>query len=183
MAGIRLGVVVPPPWLRVEEVPTEVAPSKFDLGVYVDMADGALVAHWLYKKELFAAAEVEALASGFEALLRNAAEDPGCRLSALVAESEEARCRRVGEDARVHEELVVRFNATAAPYPAARTMADLFEEQARRTPMAPAVRCGETALTFAELDARANRLAGALRVVRRGPRRAGGGLPRTGRRS
>ncbi|MEV1143557.1 condensation domain-containing protein [Micromonospora sp. NPDC049799] len=43
-----------------------------------------------------------------------------------------------------------------------RTMAQPFEEQARRTPDAVAVRTGEGAVTYAQLNGRANRLAWAL---------------------
>ncbi|CAL9364004.1 amino acid adenylation domain-containing protein [Streptomyces sp. enrichment culture] len=49
------------------------------------------------------------------------------------------------------------------------TVRDLFEEQAARTPRAPAVHHGDTTLTFAELDAAADRLAAALLARGAGP--------------
>lgn len=52
------------------------------------------------------------------------------------------------------------------PHPTVRA---LFESQAARTPDAPAVLHGDTALTFAELDARADRLAAALVARGAGP--------------
>ncbi|GAA2109262.1 amino acid adenylation domain-containing protein [Streptomyces synnematoformans] len=51
----------------------------------------------------------------------------------------------------------------------ARTLPEVFERQAARTPGAPAVTDGTHALTFAELDARANRLARVLRRHGAGP--------------
>ncbi|MFJ9426302.1 amino acid adenylation domain-containing protein [Streptomyces sp. NPDC101249] len=54
----------------------------------------------------------------------------------------------------------------AASHPAVRA---LVEEQAARTPGAPAVRHGDTTLTYAELDARADRLAAALTARGAGP--------------
>ncbi|SPE64234.1 Linear gramicidin synthase subunit D [Streptomyces netropsis] len=56
------------------------------------------------------------------------------------------------------ERLLTEWSPAAAPVPEA-TMVDLFEAQAARTPDAIAVRFGETGLSYAELDARANRLA------------------------
>jgi amino acid adenylation domain-containing protein/non-ribosomal peptide synthase protein (TIGR01720 family) len=67
-------------------------------------------------------------------------------------------------------EILVDFNATAAPYPATVTASDLFEERVRLAPQALAVAAaGEASLTFGELDARANRLARHLRELGIGP--------------
>ncbi|AZQ39170.1 amino acid adenylation domain-containing protein [Streptomyces cyaneochromogenes] len=58
------------------------------------------------------------------------------------------------------------LNESPLPHPTVRA---LFEDQASRTPDAPAVLHGETTLTFAELDARADRLAAALAERGAGP--------------
>ena len=52
---------------------------------------------------------------------------------------------------------------------AGETLPALFEQQATRTPAAIAVRGDDEALTYAELDARANRLAWRLRQINQGP--------------
>jgi amino acid adenylation domain-containing protein/non-ribosomal peptide synthase protein (TIGR01720 family) len=57
-----------------------------------------------------------------------------------------------------HRRLVVENNDTATRYPDW-GIADLFEEQVRRTPDATAVVCGAQRLSYAVLNARANRLA------------------------
>ncbi|HEX6371116.1 MAG TPA: amino acid adenylation domain-containing protein [Longimicrobium sp.] len=64
---------------------------------------------------------------------------------------------------------VEAWNRTEAPYPAERCIHQLFEEQARRTPHAVAVVHEHDALTYAELDTRANRLAHHLARLGVGP--------------
>jgi amino acid adenylation domain-containing protein len=58
--------------------------------------------------------------------------------------------------------LAVEWNATAIDYPRDATVHALFEAQAARTPDAVALVAGARAITYAELDRRANRLAHAL---------------------
>jgi amino acid adenylation domain-containing protein len=55
------------------------------------------------------------------------------------------------------------------PYPRERAVTELFAEQARATPDAAAVEFGEARLSYAELEARANRLARRLRALGAGP--------------
>ncbi|MBC8088879.1 MAG: amino acid adenylation domain-containing protein, partial [Phycisphaerae bacterium] len=62
-------------------------------------------------------------------------------------------------------ELVVNgWNRTATPYPAHATLVSLMNEQVARTPDAVAVSDDTCALSFAELDRRANALAARLRA-------------------
>ncbi|WP_238009491.1 amino acid adenylation domain-containing protein [Dactylosporangium sp. AC04546] len=60
------------------------------------------------------------------------------------------------------------WGGTAADLPA-RTAVDLIAEQVARDPAATAVVCGADALTFGDLDARADRLAGHLASLGAGP--------------
>ncbi|UQA97199.1 amino acid adenylation domain-containing protein [Streptomyces halobius] len=98
---------------------------------------------------------VEAAARHIETLLKQAvdrAEEPVANLPMLAPEE--------------HEDLVRTRNATDAPYPGDTTLHGLFEEQAARTPDRNAIAAGAThpALTYAELDARANQVARGLRA-------------------
>ncbi|GGS58609.1 non-ribosomal peptide synthase/polyketide synthase [Actinokineospora fastidiosa] len=68
------------------------------------------------------------------------------------------------------ERVLTGWNATATPFPAT-SYPEEFERQAALTPGATAVVCGDTALTFAELDAAANRLAHRLIAQGVGPDR------------
>src|ERR1043165_442443 len=55
--------------------------------------------------------------------------------------------------------LLETWNVTATPYPSQQCIHALFEDQVARTPDAIAVVQGDIALTYAELNAQANRLA------------------------
>src|SRR5262249_21048849 len=59
--------------------------------------------------------------------------------------------------------LLQEWNATERDYPRDRCVHELFEARAKETPDAIAVKSHDGALTYAELDARANRLAHRLR--------------------
>ena len=79
---------------------------------------------------------------------------------------------RLGElpllDAAERVEVVEGFNATAREVPSA-TLPDRFEAQVARTPGATALVFGDVQLTYAALDARANRLARHLAAEGIGP--------------
>jgi non-ribosomal peptide synthetase component F len=61
--------------------------------------------------------------------------------------------------------VLVEWNATQADYPQDKCVHELFEAQAARTPEAIAVVCDNERLTYAELNARANRLTHHLRAL------------------
>ncbi|HGE8315897.1 TPA: amino acid adenylation domain-containing protein [Serratia marcescens] len=60
------------------------------------------------------------------------------------------------------EHLLHGWNRTERDYPLDQTLAALFEQQVRRTPHATALVSGAESLSYAQLNARANRLAHAL---------------------
>ncbi|MFI6151838.1 non-ribosomal peptide synthase/polyketide synthase, partial [Kitasatospora sp. NPDC051170] len=97
--------------------------------------------------ELFEAASVELLAERWVRAVRALVADPSVRLGAVDVLGEAER-RRVLSD----------WNDTAAELPAV-SMAGLFDARAARTPDAVAVVHEGVALSYGELDARANRLA------------------------
>jgi amino acid adenylation domain-containing protein/non-ribosomal peptide synthase protein (TIGR01720 family) len=110
----------------------------------------------------------------------------GQRLAAMYHEVLRAMADDVDGDARAtylppgeRRLLLQTRNATDAAYPAA-TLSELFAAQARRTPHAVAVGSEVGMLTYAELDAAANRLAHALREAGAGPERfVAVGVPRS----
>ncbi|WP_338927196.1 amino acid adenylation domain-containing protein (plasmid) [Mycetohabitans endofungorum] len=68
-------------------------------------------------------------------------------------------------NAAQQQRLLVEWNATVQPVPDA-TLPELFEQQVERTPDATALVCVDQTLSYAELDAQANRLA--HRLIRLG---------------
>ncbi|MGW7418064.1 AMP-binding protein, partial [Streptomyces sp. NPDC054863] len=80
-------------------------------------------------------------------------------LAALARLEPESPIARLGLATPVeHHRTLVEWNATARDVPL-RTLPELFEAQVTRMPDATAVVFGDTRLTYAELNARANRLA------------------------
>ncbi|MTE22329.1 amino acid adenylation domain-containing protein [Streptomyces sp. TRM43335] len=112
-----------------------------------------------YDPELFDVGTVRAIADRLCLLLTGIADDPGRPLRALAWTTVEER-RRMLED----------WNGTEHGSPE-RTLVDLFEAQAARTPGATAVTCAGDHLDYAELDARAGRLAHRLAEAGAGPER------------
>ncbi|MBV6697676.1 non-ribosomal peptide synthase/polyketide synthase [Kitasatospora aureofaciens] len=108
-----------------------------------------------YATDLFDAATVEALFARWVRLLEAVMADPERPIGRIDLLSAEERALPARD--------AVTVELPTAGLPA------LFEAQVRRTPDAVAVACGDTAVTYRELDARANRLARALAAQGAGP--------------
>ena len=113
-----------------------------------------------YDRSRFEPDAVARMADHLTTLLEGIAADPGRRISELPLMNEAEQ-----------RTLVHDWNQTEAPYPQDRCLDALFLEQVQRTPNAVAVTCGDQALTYAELNRRANRVAGALQRRGVGPER------------
>src|SRR3981081_2091381 len=72
---------------------------------------------------------------------------------------------------REYRSLVIEYNNSAFPYPADKTITELFEAQVTRTPSDEAVRLGDQSLSYGELNERANQMAAHLRTLGAGPER------------
>ena len=137
--------------------------SKFDLSLSLsetqapDGAPGGIAGTLEYALDLFDRSSAQALAERLVRLLAAAvaaADTPIGRLEVLSAAERRA--------------VLTDWNATARPVPSA-TLVELFAAQAARTPDAIAVVFEDRALSYAALDAHANRLAHHLRAQGAGP--------------
>jgi amino acid adenylation domain-containing protein len=138
--------------LTATHEPPPAETGKFDLSfAFVAQESGGgengLECRLSYRTALFDDATAARMADMVIRLLSGFAADPGLPVHQVEILSAEMRDR-----------LLLEWNDTAAPFPAS-TLPDLFEQQVRRTPGAPAVVCDGTTLTYTELNARANRLA------------------------
>ena len=143
------------PGLEVERL-EGIAPAytTFDLTLSVREVSGILRARITYASDLFDAGTIERMARQWLTMLDHIVDDPDCRVSRL----------RLMDDVERARTLVAGNNARAR-FPVERSVPipELFSAQVRRAPHAIAVRQGEFALSYAELDRRAAALAHRLR--------------------
>ncbi len=124
----------------------------------LDVTSTQLQMHIDYDPNLLCPAQVRELCQYYTAALEAMAAHPLSRYEELTPFAP-------AERARILEE----WNATESPYPRERCLHQLFEEQARRNPDAPAVNCAGERLTYKELDRRAGELAARLMRAGVGP--------------
>jgi amino acid adenylation domain-containing protein len=157
-AALDLAVDLPGLTARVQPVASPAA--KFDLSFFLtEQPEGGVSGLLEFATDLFDRNSALRIAERFTRLL-----------TAVTAEPE----RPVREfdivDAEERRLLLSEWNATDHELPAG-TLTDLIEAQTARTPNAPAAVFGATRLSYAELDARANRLARHLCSLGAGPER------------
>jgi len=146
------------PGLMVREEPIEYHSAQFDLTLAVEESDAGIRGVMHYSSDLFDRETIEQWAQSLTTVLEQIALNVDESVSRLALMPETSLAR-----------IVRAFNATHAGYPAEMTLHELFEQQAAKTPGRIAVSCGGTSLTYAELNRRANCLAGYLRAAGVGP--------------
>jgi non-ribosomal peptide synthetase component F len=140
------------PGISVSRLEVEPAEAPFDLSLGIRAADGELRGWLDYDAGAFDADAIERFAGHFRTLLNGAVGDPDRVLSALPVLTPPER-----------HQLLVEWNAPLLPIEGDRTIHGLFEAQVGRAPEAVAVAGEDEALTYGELNRRANRLAHRLR--------------------
>ena len=127
--------------------------ARFDLTLNVERRNHRLYANIEYATDLFKRETIARLADHFMQVLRGVIHRPGDRVDtmAFLTASE------------IHEQTVTWLGAPRE-YPDHATVHELFEEQAALFPDAIALTIENQALTYAELNSSANRLAHYLRA-------------------
>ncbi|MEU4403878.1 amino acid adenylation domain-containing protein [Streptosporangium sp. NPDC023963] len=124
--------------------------AKLELMLEAWHNEHELALSFVYDAELFDRATVEAMAARFRLLLTALPDASGDRVSELPL--------RTGDD-----DVLLRRLSRGPARPPAPPVPDLFAAAVRATPGAVAIGCGDTTLTYAGLDARADELAALLR--------------------
>ena len=133
--------------LEVERIAGDELLVRFDLELHVFEFENEIGFYWLYNKGLFDHARMEQMARHYVKLLDEIVAAPGTPVHALdMLTSDERRL------------LLHDVNATAQLVADA-SLLNTFERQVSVSPEAAAVVCGETILSYRELNERANQLA------------------------
>ncbi|GAA3446648.1 non-ribosomal peptide synthetase [Planomonospora venezuelensis] len=146
------------PGLTAEPFDIEARAARFDLELFLEEEPDGINGIFIYNRDMFGAETVASLASQFETLLRAAVAEPDARISELEIVPPGER-----------ERILAHAAGPREPCDREATLGTLFEAQAARTPDAVAVEFEDVRLTYAELDARAGRLARRLRGLGVGP--------------
>ncbi|MEV0759109.1 amino acid adenylation domain-containing protein [Nocardia sp. NPDC050435] len=140
--------------LRFESYNASLAAARFDL--FFNVADAPAGAAWggfvEYATELFDQGTVESMTARFVQILGQVAALPDAPVGSIDVLGAAERARVLRE-----------WNQTAVDLRET-TLVGAFGAQVERAPEAIAVDCGDTELTYRELDVRADRLASALRA-------------------
>ncbi|MBX9399673.1 amino acid adenylation domain-containing protein [Lysobacter sp. BMK333-48F3] len=145
--------------LRVEPLRLEQATTHFDLTLALSDDGERIQGRLEYATDLFDAATAQRWAGHLLSLLESLTQAaPSTAVDALDVLGQSERTR-----------LLQRFNDTDTVFAEPMLIHRLIEAQVRRTPDAVAVEFEDAQLTYAELDARANRLARYLRARGCGP--------------
>ena len=127
---------------------------KVDLSLSLAEASTGLKLRVEFDPDLFDAATIRRMIGHFELLLQNALRNPDQRIASIPILTPAE-----------HRKLIVELNDTAAQFPGADTIHQLFEEQAQLRPDATALVFEQHSVSYAELNRRANRVARRLRAL------------------
>ncbi len=141
------GLLVEPYFFPQEE-------GQFELSLEVIDTGETLLCTLRYHKDLFRLETAERLRRSFQMILAAILENPTASLAKLpIITTEERR------------QILEEWNQTTCEYPRELGVHQLFEAQVERTPDATAVIFDDQALTYAQLNQRANQLAHHLRML------------------
>ncbi|MEU8053386.1 non-ribosomal peptide synthetase/MFS transporter [Micromonospora haikouensis] len=143
--------------VRFEWTPMELRATRFDFELHAVETTEGLWGKLVFNTDLFTRATVERIARRWTTLLRAVVAAPDTPVSALPMVDPAER------------ELLAAWNDTAAGFPQEQTLHGPFEARAAATPDAVALTFEGRSVTYAGLNAAANRVAHRLRAAGVGP--------------
>jgi amino acid adenylation domain-containing protein len=141
------------PGVHTERLRIDSESSAVDLGLEMTETERGLECRFQYDRDLFDSRTIEQLAASFGELLRGVAEDPDRAVSRLPLLAEHERARLI-ESGRGPSQPIEPLCAHES-----------ISRRAMLTPEAVAASCAGEQRTYRELNARANRIARALRAM------------------
>ncbi len=140
------GAATAPGW-DITCIDVETGMTKFELCLVLDDRADGLLCRFVYNTDLFEAAAIERMARHWSGLLESIVANPGLEIDKLPLLPNEEQ-----------QKVLVEWNETTEPDELS-LVHEVFEQQAKKTPDAIAVRCGEAKLTYGELNKNADELA------------------------
>ncbi|MFC5743983.1 amino acid adenylation domain-containing protein, partial [Dyella tabacisoli] len=140
------------PGLSMKVLDSEGATAKFDITLTLMEGDKGLQGDFEYSTDLFDASTIERMADHFTRLLYAIVADPTCPIDDLVMLGDDERRLMLSE----WNDTAIDFSDAGVP---ASAIHQLFEAQAARTPDNTAITQDGVAISYAELNQKANRLA------------------------
>ncbi|MEU8423479.1 amino acid adenylation domain-containing protein [Micromonospora sp. NPDC048835] len=137
--------------------PMELRATRFDFELHAVETGNGLWGKLVFNTDLFTRATIERMAHRLTTLLRAVVATPDLPVSALDLLAPAER------------DLLAGWNDTSHDFPRQQTLHAPIEERAARTPDAAALRFAGRSVTYAELNAAANRVAHRLRACGVGP--------------
>jgi amino acid adenylation domain-containing protein len=143
------------PALSLSTVDLTSVTTKFDLMLgTMDQEDKGLKCAFQYSTDLFDHESISRMAGHLQVLLRGILDQPERELWQQPWLSQAER-----------QQLLADWNDTARAYPDGETLSGMFEAQVERTPDSIALTAAENALSYRDLNRRANQLAHYLRSL------------------
>ncbi|WP_208612614.1 non-ribosomal peptide synthetase [Xenorhabdus vietnamensis] len=139
------------PWTPVPFGDDLYTPAKYDLSLFLSDDQAYITGTFNFAVSLFDEASVERMAERYQRVLTAWVNDTHQHLTELDVLSAQER-----------HTLLHTWNQTDAPYPQDQTLHQLFEAQVEKTPDHIALVFENEALTYRELNERANQLASAI---------------------
>jgi len=147
---------ISPEW-DLRQMAVDVGAAKFDLDLELEDRPDGIRGRFVYNTDLFDGPTIARTLGHWETLLQSLVEHPDRPISVLplLSDSEKAQ--------------LAKWNRTQVDYPREKCVHQLVEAQVERTPDAIAVQQEKRALSYRELNSRANQLAHYLRKRGAGP--------------
>ncbi len=131
---------------------SEHATAKFDLNITLNETANGISGSLTYSTDLYNQGTIERMVGHYQELLHSIVSNPAEKVSKLKMLT-----------SKEEEQLTKEFNDTKAAYRKDKTVTQLIEEQAKKTPGKTAVVYEDKGLTYQELNERSNQLARYLR--------------------